>query len=659
MTPSEEQQLAFEQTRARIEANVFEIRRLAAASVDPAGFFPKFIELAVSCLNARGAALWYVNPAGRFDQVAEHDFASLSMDDSDAQKKAVEALLVKTAQGKQPCIVAASDPAAQAAAAMSPGGSSNPEIKNTTPFPIFYVPVQQGDRVVMVFQLWMPEAGDPKSYRDILAFLVDLASQVGVFLKNHQGAVVAQSNQELQTLVKMQSAMLGKLELRELCEVLANYSSDLLRADLVCVFRRRSRGKWRMEAASNQEVVDNRSHHVIALTALANSLPLQEKTTEYSTGNAGGESDEELATLLDVAGVEHALIRHVGDDTPAKAEFLVLVCRNEGQPFGQAGSGLMDRIAEAAGKSLDAASHHHHLPARPLLSLASRARRNWQTGHRGKVLFWVSVPAFLLALFFILPVPLRITADCSVRPHFRTTAVAEVSGRITEVLVSEGDTVEEGQILARLDDRDFTTQLAILEQQRMRWGVEAARAQAAGNEAERKLAQLSAKREEESIRRMEYLRERTLIRAPISGVVVSKNLHNREGEYLETGRPFCEIASIQRYEVVLEIKQRDIGELLRALERDGTVPLRFALHSHSNERLEASLESGMAISQTPEIKPDGSFFLAVIEFPEDSPLRAVLKPGYTGKAKIRIGRTNVAYSLTRPFLNIVRVELGI
>jgi len=654
MSQTDQQQLAFEQTRARIEANVFEIRRLAQSSVDPAEFFPKFVELAVACLNARGAALWYVNPAGRFDQVAEQEFASLMVDENEAQKKTIETLLAKTAQGKQPCIVAAADAAAQAAAAVSVTSAPN-EIKNITPYPVFFIPVLQNEQVAMVFQLWMPEAGDPKAYRDILAFLVDLSTHVGVFLKNHQGAVVAHSNQELQTLVRMQASMMGQLEIRELCAILANYTSDLLRADLVCVFRRRQGRKWKLEAASNQEVVDTKSHHVMALTALANSLPLSDKAVAYPNED----TEEDLRSLFGVAAVEHAAARPAGEETAAKAEFFVMAIRNEGSAFGASGLGLLNRICEAAGKCLEAASHHHHLPVRPLLALASRARRDWQTGHRRRVLFWASIPAGLMLIFFAVPVPLKITANCAVRPHFRAVSVAEVPGRVAEVMVSEGQVVTAGEVLARMDDREYITQLAVLEQQRLRWEVEAARAQANGNEAERKLAQLSARREEETIRRIEYMRDRTLIRSPIDGVVLSKNLHNREGEFFETGKVFAEIASADQFEVVLDIRQRDIGQLLRALEQQGTLPLRFVLHSHASQQLEATIESGLDISQTPEVKPDGSYFQAVINFPPDSPLRGVLKPGYTGKAKIRIGTTNLAYSLTRPFINIVRVELGL
>jgi multidrug efflux pump subunit AcrA (membrane-fusion protein) len=658
---AQEQQLLFERTKARIEGAVRVFSDLARTSLDPSAFFPRFVETAVDCLSAQGAALWLERPGQQFEKVAGHNFESILHQQNERQRNSIETVLRQTLQQKKSCIVAAGEP-----------GSIYPapiegEIINLTAFPIFYLPVFAGDRVAAILQVWLREAGDPKTYSDILAFLANLGSQASQFFQNYTTALQSRQNEELQLLLRMQSSLLGQLDPKEVALILANYTSDLLHADLACVFRRSGK-KFKLFTASNQEVVDVRSHQVVALTALVNSLPafpedgtllLSAQTSPDNTENT--EDSEDLSILFQAAGVQHLIARAVFPIQPGSShsphrDFLLLAFRNESLPFAPNAKNTAARLTEAAGRSLDAAHHHHHLPIRPLLSGVSKARQAILAGRGRPIFLWTALFVGLVLAAFLVPYPLRITAECEVRPALLTQAVAHAQGKIKEVLVREGEPVEAGQVLARLEDTDYQTQLAILAQQQQRWQIEAARAQTMGNEAERKLAQINAQREAEAYRRIEYLRDRTLIRAPKPGIVTSKNLANREGQFLEIGQTFAEVADRDQFEVVLRIKQADIGQLLRALQEQGELPVRFVLHSHATQSVRTTLHNSIEISQLPQIYHGQSYYLAVLTFPADSPLREVLKPGYTGKAKIRLGTSNFAYALTRPFINFIRVE---
>lgn len=654
---TQEQQLLFERTKARIEGSMRTLGEVARTCLDPGQFFPRLVETSVDCLSARGAALWIERPDHQLEKVADSQFDSLLYQQNERQKNSIEFVLRQTLHQKKSCIVAAGEP-----------GTSYPppqqgEVINLTPFPIFYVPIFTGDKVAAILQIWLREAGDPKTYSDILAFLGNLAGQASLFFQNYLQAVQTRQNEELQLLVRMQSALLGQLDPKEVSLVLANYSSDLLHADLSCVFRKSGR-KYKLFTASNQEVVDLRSHQVLALTALVNSLPEfahQDSLLLSAPDSDSTENPEDISLLFHAAGVRHLVARHIAPISPhapdkSHRDFLLIAFRNEDPPFPSQAKNAAARLTEAAGHSLEAAHHHHHLPIRPLLSQISRARQSILAG-RGRPLFlWGAIILLLLLAAFVVPYPLRITAECEVRPALLTQAVAHAPGKIKEVLVHEGETVEAGQVLARLEDSDYQTQLAIIAQQQQRWQVEAARAQSMGNEPERKLAQISAQRETEAYRRVEYLRDRTLIRSPKPGIVTSKNLANREGQFLDVGHTFAEIADRNNFEVVLRIKQADIGLLLRSLKQYGELPVRFVLHSHATQSVTTTLHDKVEISQLPQIYHGQSYYLAVLTFPADSPLHEVLKPGYTGKAKIRIGSSSFAYAITRPFINFLRVE---
>lgn len=653
---AQEQQILFERTKARIEGAVRVFSELARTCLDPAVFFPRFVETVVECLSAQGGALWLERPGHHLEKVAAQNFESLLYSDNDRQRNSVDAVLRQTVQHKKSCIVAAGEPRAPYPA------PTEGEVVNLTPSPIFYVPVFTGDRVAAVLQVWLREAGDPKTYSDILAFIANLCGQAGQFFQNYTNALQSRQNEELHQLLRMQSSLLGQLDPKEVALILANYSSDLLPADLACVFRRQGR-KYKIFTASNQEVVDLRSQQVLALTALVNSLPPfpQDQVLLLSADASAPGAESNLSPLFGTAGVKHLVARPIFPTAPGSSplphrDFLLVAFRNDDPPFAPTAKASITRLTDAAGRSLDAAHHHHLLPARPVLSALSRARQAVLAG-RGRPLFlWMSLVIILLLAAFLAPYPLRITAECEVRPALLTQAVAQAQGKILEVRAREGEFVEAGQVLARLDDTDYRTQLAILAQQQQRWQIEAARAQTIGNEAERKLAQINAQREAEAYRRVEYLRQRTLIRAPKPGIITSKNLANREGQFIEVGQPFAEIADRDQFEVVLRIKQADIGQLLRALQDQGELPVRFVLHSHATQSVRTTLHNSVEISQLPQIYHGQSYYLAVLTFPSDSPLHELLKPGYTGKAKIRLGTANFAYALTRPFINFLRVE---
>ncbi len=636
------EQQAFQQARARIERN---LARLAASSQNatrpPADFLREFIELAVDSLEAMGGAVWTPEGSG-FQRLAEVSFAS-SGHESPRQRQWIEKVLAHTASSGKPSVVAVQDPA-QAA---------EDGVGNEVPHPFFYIPVVLDGQPRLIIQVWLKQAGDPRHYGDIAAFLGQLRSHAEVYLRGWQAAALSRKQEHLQVMLRLQGELLGQLDPAILESHTANYALDLLKADVACIFRRQGR-QWVLSAASNQEVVDAKAGQSVALARLAALLP------ESPTGGQAPAEDSpaELREALATAGLAGVVWCHGSSSTRAPLDRVLLAGRHDPTAAGPQAPEQAAWVMQQLGKALDAATHFQHLPFRPLVSAAGRTSRAWMQNRRRRIFTLAGVPAALVAVLLLLPVPWRITADCEVVPVRRAAVVAEASGKIAEVLVSEGTTVTEGQLLARLDDSDYLTQLAVSRQQLMRWRIEAAKAQSLGNEAERKIAEISAAREEEAIRRLEFLRSRTELRSPVDGVVLTRGLANRQGEALETGRLFCELAGSGGYELQLDIRQADLGAVLSGLER-GPLPVDFILHAHPANPLVTSLTGSSAVGQIPETRKGLGVFLARAPFPAGTELEAVLKPGYTGRAKIRLGRRPLGWVLFHPFLNYLRTQWGV
>lgn len=631
-----EQQALFERTRVRIQQNLQEVSALAERASGGDQFFPAFVRLAVDSLSGIGGALWHAGKVG-LECIVAQNFESSQFNENPSQKRAVEHVLAEVAKLGRSHIV-------------PPGGRSDSEAVNSTAFPFFYAPVIHDGRVAFILQVWIPDNGDPKTYHDINSFLHSWCQHAVVFLRNQQRAALAGRNEELNLVVRMQAELLGELDPKEVAAVTVNYACDCLKADLVGLFRRHGKS-WRLIAASNQEVVDHKGQQTRELGRFAETL---EDAPSARVRNLEGAETSTFEGTDYRSVVWRCVHSHHGHP-----DYILAAFRHEAPLFNQETADILDRLAIAAGKSIDASHHHHGLPLRSVSAIVARWLNDWRCHRRRGLLTAAAVLAVLGVVLFLVPVPLKISTACMVEPQLLAPAVAEAQGKISEILVREGQVVQTGEVLARIDDREYATQLAVLRQQRLRWQVEALRAQTAGSEPDRKLAEVNLARDDESVKRIEYLRSKTEIRAPITGIILTKNLQNRIGEPLEPGARFCEIASTDDYDLVLEIRQNDIGDVLRALQREGKLPVHFILHSHPRFPLTATVSDAHSISELPEIRADHSAFLIRIPFPKGSPIDDLLKPGYTGKAKLRLGTSNLFYVWFRPFFNFWRVEWGV
>lgn len=638
MNAAEHQALA--QARARIEQNLSEITTLVRDNrLAPAEFFARFLALTLESVDAMGGAVWSIEQ-GQGHRVAEVSFASSGYE-SAPQKLWIDQLLVHTVSTGKSCVVAVQE--------QPPAGENAPG--NEAPYPFFYTPVVLDGQTRLILQVWLKHAGDPRHYADLAAFLESLAHQACLYVRGLQQGALQRENAKNRTMLCLHEEMIGELDPKVLQLAAANYLVDLLPCALAAVFRRRGRS-WRLEAASNQEIVDPKALQSRALARVAEQLA---DSCEEGIFPDAEQTGVDLSSALSEAGYSAVAWCHLRPSKNSPPSVLLLGCWHEEPKELSSARETLRWCAGQLAKALDAATHFDSIPMKPLASASGRIVRAWNNGRRRRVLTWVVAPLVVLTAALFFPMPHKIKADATVVPARTATVVAETDGKVVEVLAAEGAEVRRGDVLARLEDADLTTQLAVSAQQLARWRVELARAQALGDEPGRKMAELSALREEENIRRLEYLRSRTELRSPMDGVVLTRNVQHRQGEAMVTGKVFCEVGSRDAYNLQIDLQQDDLGPVLGALAEGQVLPVHFILHAHARSGLWADLSSASEVSQLPEVRDAGTVFTARIPFPASS-LDGDLKSGYTGKASILLGRRPWGWSLTAPFRQYWRMN---
>lgn len=150
----------------------------------------------------------------------------------------------------------------------------------------------------------------------------------------------------------------------------------------------------------------------------------------------------------------------------------------------------------------------------------------------------------------------------------------------------------------------------------------------------------------------------TQVTSPIDGVVLTKDLRSRVGEMLPVGGRLCDVGDLRRWEAQMRVGESEVALLQSRLQRGEQLPLTLLLHSMPDQKFAATVRDVNAISQLsyPYALGRANVFVVHAEVEVSPALRAALKAGYTGRAKVRVGWRPLGYLATRRFVNYLRMR---
>ena len=319
--------------------------------------------------------------------------------------------------------------------------------------------------------------------------------------------------------------------------------------------------------------------------------------------------------------------------------------RKREQPFDAADL----ELCEAAGQLLGPI---FAMKQREAMTLAQRAALAVRGG--GTRLFGPRHPGLkLVALASVLVVAVlafattnyRVSSKVAIEGAVQRALVAPYQGYVAESLVRAGETVRQGQTLARLDDRD-------LRLERARWSAEAEqmarRYRQAAAAQERSSMTIAAAQEDQARAQLALVEERlarATLTAPFDGLVVVGDLSQLLGSPVEQGKVLFEVAPLDAYRVILNVDERDIAEV--AVGQRGEL----ALSGMPYERLPFTVRNVTPISTA----QDGRNFFRVEAQLDSASVR--LRPGMEGVGKIEIGERKLLWSWTHSFVEWVQLGL--
>ena len=255
----------------------------------------------------------------------------------------------------------------------------------------------------------------------------------------------------------------------------------------------------------------------------------------------------------------------------------------------------------------------------------------------------IALAVLLIAGFFVFATgTYRVPAKTLVEGAIQRAVVSPFDGHIAQSFVRAGDTVQSGQVLVRLDDRELKLDYARLSAEREQAARKQRQALATQDRGAMAVVSAQITQTDAQISLINDKLARASLAAPFDGVVVSGDLSQLLGTPVEQGKLLFQVAPLDAYRVVLEVDERDIA----SIEIGQTGEL--TLSGLPDRRMDFSVQQITPIASQLEGR---NFFR--VEAHLSTPLERI-RPGMEGIGKITVGERKLFWIWTHSLSDWLR-----
>ncbi len=483
-------------------------------------------------------------------------------------------------------------------------------------------PLSKDGRVLGVVEL-VNKTDDSPFTEDDLFFLTTLTEQAAIALYNAELLDAERKVHQLGALLAISKEITATLNLDKILLTVVNQAATVLPFER-CAIGLFDRGKFELAAVSGHEAVP-KTDEMRALGRVVEWAARQDGASSADKSDAGWSVEPEgarevLPAYLDGAGFAGFFAVPLADEQGALGA--IAVESTDAEFLNESHREVLSLLVSQTTVAVRNAQLYQQVPLISVMQpLLARQARLMALPRARLVRLGVQLALATLVLVGV-PWKMRIGAHAQVVPAERRAVVSEVRGVIRQVLVHEGDAVEAGAVLAELDAGDDRVNL-----ERAQAALALAQQQFAEAEARSDLgaagqAQLRAEmaRAETALYRERV--DKSRLRAPLAGVVVTPRVEDKAGEQLERGTTFCELVRADRLAVTMNVPETAIG--LIAQQRHVSLKLNAFPTRTFEGRVDSTAAQAVAIEGEQYFEVRAGFL--------NTDLAA--RPGMVGRAKI-------------------------
>lgn len=257
-----------------------------------------------------------------------------------------------------------------------------------------------------------------------------------------------------------------------------------------------------------------------------------------------------------------------------------------------------------------------------------------------------------LMVLSLIPLPLTVKSPAALIPATSRIVTAPISARLDDAFVRPGDRVIGGEtILAKFDIRDLEAERDALASKKAAHLAAHAKARAAGDPAEARVAFLQAEEAGAELDHVQLKISQAKMHAPISGIVLDTTLHQELGEAKSMGDTLLTIAANEDVDLVIHF-DADYAAHLANIAPGGTLQL----DASPGQKLSFDVDSIYPIAEVIDgqnrIRINGSLKTSQIKDEH-------LIPGMSGTAKLSAGWRPAIWHFLHEPIRRVRLYLGL
>jgi RND family efflux transporter MFP subunit len=296
---------------------------------------------------------------------------------------------------------------------------------------------------------------------------------------------------------------------------------------------------------------------------------------------------------------------------------------------------IIQVLASQATVALRNASLYKEVPFIDLLEPVLTRKRKFLAMEKSRRLLYIGAAAAVFVFLAGFPLQLRVDGPAIVAPTQTAKVQPEVAGLVQSIKVREGDSVRQGDILAKLEDWQYRAALAGAEAKYQIALSAMDRALASNDGTEAGVQRVEVEFWKAEVGRNRERLERTSLRSPIDGRVSTPHIEDLVGRSLNPGDTFAEIVNTSKAIVDVAVDEADIGRL-QSGEKAA-----IKLEGIPNRTFRAPVAQ---VSPQAELNGNERSFFARVTVPNED---GCIRPGMQGRGKISTGWEPAGWVLFR------------
>jgi RND family efflux transporter MFP subunit len=426
-------------------------------------------------------------------------------------------------------------------------------------FSVIIAPLVAKEFQVGLIEVINKRGGTPFSEDDL--FLLNSIAETAASALNNAGLLQAERKVEiLETLVKVSAEITSTLDLDRVLDAIVTGPGAVIPYERAAIALEQ-RGRLKIRAVTGIPRINPQDPNIVRLQDILEWASLS--NTEVFFSQHGKEFEDPRQET-------QAKFSKYFADSGMRGFYAVPLADDDGRVgtlsfessdpdfLGPAHLEMIKILSAQATVALRNASLYREVPFIDLLKPVLDKKRKFLALEKWRRAALVVGGVAALLFLLIFPLPLRVVGDATVSPAQSVFIQPEVEGTVQRVQVREGDAVSAGTTLATLSDWQYRSQLAAAQAKYETAVSQMNRALNGNDGGEAGVQRIQADYWASELARARERLDRTQLRSPINGVVVTPHVEDMVGRKLLSGDTFAEVVDTSRAIVDVAIDADDV-----------------------------------------------------------------------------------------------------